>query len=137
MRSSNIVHAAGGVISRQKRDGRLEVLLIHRPHRQDWTFPKGKLELGETHEACALREVWEETGLRCALQEEMPSVSYYTRKGRRKIVRYWMMVPVSGVAQPRNEIDAVRWVSLDRAFEMLTYERDHVLLAPFAVLARA
>jgi hypothetical protein len=48
-----------------------------------------------------------------------------------------MMVPVSGVAQPRNEIDAVRWVSLDRAFEMLTYERDHVLLAPFAVLARS
>ena len=132
MGSSTIVHAAGGVISRQKRDGRIEVLLIHRPHRQDWTFPKGKLESGETHEECALREVKEETGLRCALGLELPSTSHRDSKGRLKLVRYWMMYPVGGVAAPRNEVDAIQWVSIERASSILTYARDRELLTSFS-----
>jgi 8-oxo-dGTP pyrophosphatase MutT (NUDIX family) len=132
MRSTTIVHAAGGVISRQRRSGRLEVLLIHRPHRRDWTFPKGKLESGETHEECALREVEEETGLRCALGLELPSTSHTDNKGRHKLVRYWMMYPTAGVAAPHNEVDAVQWVSIDQAARILTYPRDRELLASFA-----
>ena len=132
MRSPNIVHAAGGVISRQKRDGRLEVLLIHRPHREDWTFPKGKLDRGETHEECALREVEEETGLVCALGLELPPTSHIDNKGRLKRVRYWMMYPMAGVAEPHNEVDAVQWLTLDRAARLLTYPRDRELLASFA-----
>ena len=59
------LRAAGGIVI---RDGR--VLLVHRPKYDDWTFPKGKAEDGETDEACALREVLEETGLTCVLQAE-------------------------------------------------------------------
>lgn len=132
MASSTIVHAAGGVISRQKRDGRVEVLLIHRPQREDWTFPKGKLESGETHEECALREVEEETGLRCALGLELPGTSHIDGKGRLKVVRYWMMYSIAGVAGPRNEVDAVQWVSIERAASVLTYVRDRELLKTFA-----
>ena len=132
MRSTTIVHAAGGVISRQRRNGRVEVLLIHRPQRRDWTFPKGKLESGETHEECALREVEEETGLRCALGLELPSTSHTDGKGRLKLVRYWMMYPTGGVAGPRNEVDAVQWVSIDQAAGILTYPRDRELLTTFA-----
>jgi len=126
------VRAAGGVVFRQNERGELEVLLVHRPHHEDWTFPKGKVDPGESAEACALREVEEETSLRCALEAELPRTSYRDKAGHWKVVRYWAMRPVAGVAAPRNEIDAVRWVTLSAASEILTYARDRELLAVFA-----
>jgi len=134
MMNREVVHAAGGVIARQTERGELEVLLIHRPHRGDWTFPKGKVEPGETEEACALREVEEETGLRCTLERELPTTSHVDHKGRLKIVRYWAMSPVGGVAEPRNEVDAVRWVGLAEAAGVLTYEADQTLLRTFSAI---
>ena len=126
---TRVVLAAGGLISRRSDSGALEVLIIHRPRRQDWTFPKGKVESGETWQACALREVEEETGLRCRLEVELPTTSHIDHKGRLKVVRYWAMSPaVGGTARPRNEVDAVRWVHLDVAARVLTYERDRELL---------
>jgi len=122
------IKAAGGVIVRQSARGELEVLLIHRPARNDWTFPKGKVEPGESDEVCALREVEEETGLRCVLGEELPTTSHIDHKGRRKIVRYWLMRVRSGKAAPRNEVDAVRWLPVPSAARVLTYPRDRVLL---------
>jgi len=128
--------AAGGVIVRQTAKGATEVLLVHRPHRQDWTFPKGKVEPGETDAACALREVEEETGLRCALGDELPTISHVDHKGRHKVVRYWVMRPIGGEAAPHNEVDAVRWLSVPDAARSLTYERDQALLEALAAAAR-
>ena len=107
MAHDDVLRAAGGVISRRNERGEVEVLLVHRPHHGDWSFPKGKREPGETDEECALREVWEETGLRCALASELPPVSYRDGQGRRKTVRYWTMT-ADGDAEARNEIDTVR-----------------------------
>jgi 8-oxo-dGTP diphosphatase len=87
-----------------------------------------RFEPGETDEACAVREVEEETGLRCALDDELPSVAYIDRKGRDKLVRYWAMHVLSGEAEPRNEVDAVRWVAVSRAARLLTHARDRVLV---------
>ena len=76
----SVVRAAGGVPVRTEPSG-LEVLVVHRSAYGDWTFPKGKCEPGESDEACALREVEEETGLRCALEDELPSTAYATVAG--------------------------------------------------------
>ena len=135
MALSAMVRAAGGVVSRRGERGEIEVLLIHRAEQRDWSFPKGKLEAGETDRECALREVEEETGLRCTLISELPSVSYYDRRGRAKVVRYWTMAVVRGRAEPRNEVDAVRWLGVEAALSLLTYPRDRELLAAFASLA--
>src|SRR5215469_10943083 len=69
------------------RDGK--VVLVHRPKYDDWSFPKGKCDEGESDEECALREVEEETGLRCELLDEIGKTSYIDSKGRPKTVRYW------------------------------------------------
>jgi 8-oxo-dGTP diphosphatase len=121
------VEAAGGVVVREGAGGR-EVLLVHRPRYDDWTFPKGKLDSGESFEDAALREVEEETGFRCNLRAELPSSHYRDNKDRPKIVRYWLMEPMSGSFEPNDEVDEVRWAPPAEAAEALTYERDREVL---------
>ena len=116
-----MVRAAGGVVV---RDGR--VLVVHRPGHADWSLPKGKLEEGETWEAAALREVEEETGLRCELGAFLGSTFYDVAEGPKE-VRYWRMTCV-GEARAQNEVDEIRWVTPDEARELLTYEYDRSLL---------
>jgi 8-oxo-dGTP diphosphatase len=108
------------------RDGAtgLEVLVVHRAGYGDWTFPKGKCEPGESDEACAVREVAEETGLECALEDELPSTSYHDSKGRPKRVRYWRLRVVGGGLAFDHEVDAARWVRPSDAETLLTYPRD-------------
>jgi 8-oxo-dGTP diphosphatase len=116
------VKAAGGLV---RRDGRVAV--AHRPRYDDWSFPKGKLDPGETWEQAALREVEEEIGLRCTLGAELPSVAYDVEKGH-KVVRYWLMEPESGEFTPNEEVDEVRWLSPAEAEKLLTYGHDRELV---------
>ena len=118
-----VVRAAGGVPVRASAEG-LEVLVVHRASYGDWTFPKGKCEPGETDEACALREVAEETGLLCGLEEELPSTSYVDSRGRPKRVRYWRLQVVGGALAFDHEVDGGRWASPAEAEALLTYARD-------------
>jgi 8-oxo-dGTP pyrophosphatase MutT (NUDIX family) len=129
--SDTVVRAAGGLVTRPV-DGGIEVLLVHRPRYDDWGFPKGKAYPEESDEACALREVEEETGLRCKLDWELPGTSYQDEKRRAKVVRYWVMRPLAGDAGPRHEIDDVRWLPLPAAAALLSYDRDRAVLAALA-----
>ena len=120
---SDGVRAAGGLVVRQSARG-AEVLVVHRAQYDDWTFPKGKLEPGESDEECAAREVEEETGLRCELGDELPSTSYTDGLGRAKHVRYWRMRVVAGELAFAHEVDDARWLTIAEAASTLTYARD-------------
>jgi 8-oxo-dGTP pyrophosphatase MutT (NUDIX family)/phosphohistidine phosphatase SixA len=118
------VLAAGAVVFRPGKD----VLLIHRPRYDDWSFPKGKLDPGEHVAAAAVREVAEETGLRVRLGPPLAEQQYTLENGNRKVVSYWVgrVVgddDVSGYA-PNNEVDAVEWVAYDKALDRLTHDHD-------------
>jgi len=125
----DVVRAAGGILLRESRPGRYEVALVHRPVRGDWSLPKGKLDPGESYEDCALREVLEETGYRCRLLSFVGFTEYRDRRGRQKVVGYWVMEVLDGEFTTSEEVDELEWLELDAAASILTYERDRELLA--------
>ena len=126
------IRAGGGLVTRRDEAGTPQVLLVYRSRYDDWTFPKGKLDQGESFEDAALREVAEETGLICRLVGELAPVHYRDKDGRPKIVRYWQMVPVEGDIDDfvlNAEIDDLRWIPIEAAAALLTYSHDRDLLA--------
>jgi 8-oxo-dGTP diphosphatase len=127
MVADDVVRAAGGVVLRDTTDS-VEVLLVHRPKYDDWTFPKGKLDAGERDEDAALREVREETGFLCALGPELASTDYVDGNGRNKTVRYWRMRCDGGAFVPNREVDEILWLRPDDARERLTYDHDRQVL---------
>jgi 8-oxo-dGTP pyrophosphatase MutT (NUDIX family) len=128
------VRAAGGVVAAQDGDGRVAILLVHRPRYDDWSLPKGKRDPGESDEDCARREVEEETGLRCELGVELPSTHYVDRKGRTKQVRYWAMEVVGGEFAPNDEVDEVRWLAPAAAVDLLSYPHDAEVVIAWSAL---
>ena len=125
--TTTLVRAAGGILARRAEAG-LEVLVVHRPRYDDWGFPKGKCLAGESDEACALREVEEETGFECRLGDDVGATSYVDSRGRPKQVRYWTMEPLAGSFSPGDEVDEIRWLPLVNAIALLSYERDRLFL---------
>ena len=126
------VKAAGGVVWRRAGDT-IAIAIAHRPRYDDWSLPKGKLDQGESWEDGALREVEEETGMRCRLGEELEPTNYQDRKGRDKVVRYWLMEPVDDTDfVPNDEVDQLRWLAPPEAVDLLSYPHDKELVTSAA-----
>ena len=126
----NIVHAAGGILVRGGPDPRTTTtVVIHRPRHDDWSFPKGKLDPGETAEEAALREVYEETAVRCELVLPLGVVRYPLAAGAVKHTEYWIMRPVHDDGFiAGDEGDGLRWLRLDEAVDVVTSPLDRELV---------
>lgn len=116
---------AAGAIPWRLKNGKLQVLVIHRPKYDDWSWPKGKLDQGESIAECALREVREEIGLRITLGIPL-SATAYSVKQKTKVVYYWAAkTDVHTVVEPDGEeCDETMWVSPTKAAQMLSNPTD-------------
>jgi 8-oxo-dGTP pyrophosphatase MutT (NUDIX family)/phosphohistidine phosphatase SixA len=133
---SKLIKAAGAVVARPAPDGRdSQVLLVHRTKYDDWSLPKGKQEPGEHLLLTATREVFEEAGVRLVLGRRLVSVRYQV-SGRPKRVHYWSarVAGTDDAAVPNHEVDQVAWLTLARARERASYERDLGVLDDFVRL---
>src|SRR6266699_1147700 len=124
------IRAAGAVVWRPG-GAEPEVVLVHRPRYDDWSYPKGKCEPGEHVLATAVREVAEETGSRIALGRPLTPSVYQVRAGVKQVA-YWV-ARCTGFAGfvPNDEVDEVRWLPADDARKRLSYDRDKALLEEF------
>jgi len=121
------IEAGGVVLVRQGPDGP-EVAVVHRPHRSDWSLPKGKLAAGERHDVAAVRETFEETGVRCVLGPSLGQRRYLV-DGLPKRVRYWRATVLESVPRDADaEVDEVRWLRRKAAKALLTYSDDRQLV---------
>jgi 8-oxo-dGTP diphosphatase len=121
--------SAGGVV----KEGE-QVLLIRTRDlggNEVWTFPKGKIEKGETLKETALREVFEETGYTCSIVSDLNEVKYFFMRAGKlvvKKVKWFLMDPIEQKSEPWDEVDEILWADYDTSKGLLRYKTDLMLL---------
>ena len=125
--SHDVIRAAGVVLTRGVGKD-LEVAVIHRRRRRDWSLPKGKFEAGEHAIETAVRETVEETGFTPVLDVPLPT-QHYRVDGAPKTVEYWRASVVRGEFAENKEVDRLRWLRPKEAAAVMTYPRDGQLIA--------
>lgn len=121
-----VIQAAGGVLWSMAGDER-QFAVVHRPRYDDWSLPKGKSKPREHLVQTAFREVIEETGITPIVGQRLQSQQYPVPEGD-KVVEWWAMRATDGEFAPGDEVDELRWLPVDQALKLLTYDRDRALL---------
>ena len=128
---SEAISAAGAVVWRKHKDNFTEVAIIHRPKYDDWSFPKGKLEVGESLIACAHREVLEETNLQTEFGPHLGQVEYFTPDGLKKVTYWSAKVIAEKPFRTNSEVDQLKWIPITKVIEVLTNETDKEIFDKF------
>ena len=128
---SEAISAAGAVVWRKHKDNFTEVAIIHRPKYDDWSFPKGKIEVGESLIACAHREVLEETNLQTEFGPHLGQVEYFTPDGLKKVTYWSAKVIAEKPFRPNTEVDQLKWIPITKVIEVLTNETDKEIFDKF------
>ncbi|MEN9605930.1 MAG: hypothetical protein RJB29_804 [Actinomycetota bacterium] len=128
---SEAISAAGAVVWRKHKDNFTEVAIIHRPKYDDWSFPKGKIEVGESLIACAHREVLEETNLQTEFGPHLGQVEYFTPDGLKKVTYWSAKVIVEKPFRANTEVDQLKWIPITKVIEVLTNETDKEIFDKF------
>lgn len=127
----NTTLAAGAVLWRRDAAGEIEVACIHRPHYDDWSLAKGKVDPMESLPVTAVREIKEETGYTVRLGKLLGK-TVYPVSGAMKVVYYWTGEVTGEVTGgefvPNDEVDEIRWLPMDQAQDLVTYELDTEVL---------
>ncbi|MFV9511016.1 NUDIX hydrolase [Tepidibacillus sp. LV47] len=111
--------SAGGVVFYQ---GETTEFLMILDHCHKWTFPKGKVEKGETYQEAAIREIREETGIDGNIIKSLDKVYYeYYHPIHGKVEKevYYFLVEAKNyhLKVQESEINRAKWVSLQEAWE--------------------
>jgi len=128
---SEAISAAGAVVWRKHKDNFTEVAIIHRPKYDDWSFPKGKIEVGESLIACAHREVLEETNLQTEFGPHLGQVEYFTPDGLKKVTYWSAKVIAEKPFRANTEVDQLKWIPITKVIEVLTNETDKEIFDKF------
>jgi 8-oxo-dGTP diphosphatase len=128
---SKIILAAGALVWRKSKEKKIEIAVIHRPKYNDWTIPKGKVELNESSIACAYREVIEETSLETEFGMYLGEVKYQSLDGPKQVSFWSAQVVKENTFTPNSEVDEIKWVEAAKAAKFLSLDSDREILSKF------
>lgn len=122
--------SCGAVVYHKTEDNRIKILLVKNHNGKCWTFPKGHIEINETEQQTALREIKEETGLNVKIEPDFRRTSVYRPFGKikKRVVFFLASSDKSKVNVQQSEIDRYIWVTIDEALNMCSHENDNKIL---------
>jgi 8-oxo-dGTP pyrophosphatase MutT (NUDIX family) len=127
--------SAGGVVYRRENDDAIDLALAARRTRRGqlaWGLAKGAIELGESDEQAAVREVLEETGLEAEVEADLGGIRYFyvwESVRVRKRVHFFLMRATGGdVANHDTEMEDVRWFPLATAIKRAAYKGEREVI---------